>query len=230
MRVHITTILMVALGFTLGCDALSEEPAAEQAANSVAKVKQASEEKEAQPGVASAAETNKAAEIAASPEQQAATTKAVTAYATCAGECLRETGTKATDRATCQLTCKQALETTLARNPLQKAALATLAKIDSEHDTCVGECKSEKSADDRATCMLTCTSEVSERAKSMPLSLDAPKDAADPCAVACDAKLEMCSDKCKADKSLSRDNRATCNLHCREEANSCAKACELKSE
>jgi len=163
-------------------------------------------------------------------EDRASASGGLQAYATCAAPCYTESQTKKTDRATCKLNCKQELDTKLSKNPLHKGALAAVSEIDRHFDTCGSECKTEKSADDKATCMLTCTAEVGEKAQTMKLSTKPAAESPAPCAVACNARLEMCSGTCKKDSTLSKDNRATCNLECRNASASCLEACADKPE
>ncbi len=161
-------------------------------------------------------------------DQRAKATAAVTTYATCASSCFTASEVTQTDRATCQLNCKQVLETELSKNPLQKSALAIVPKIDGELDACVAECAPNRSADDRATCMLTCTLAASERSKGTKLDPNAAPPKEDTCKTTCAARLEMCTDNCKKDKTLSTDDRATCNLQCTNTQSTCLEDCALK--
>lgn len=159
-------------------------------------------------------------------EQQAQAVASVYEYANCAGSCLTSGEHKApTNHATCRLNCKQALDTSLAKQAMRLPALAAVPELNKQLDGCTQECKAETSADNRATCMLTCTNKIREEARSLKLEPDAVPPKQDSCGSKCSARLELCTDKCTSDRKQSADDRATCNLMCKTEETTCRETC-----
>ncbi|MGB1275159.1 MAG: hypothetical protein ACPG77_05360 [Nannocystaceae bacterium] len=155
-------------------------------------------------------------------EQQAQAVASVYEYANCAGSCFTSGEHKApTNHATCRLNCKQALDTSLAKQAMRLPALAAVPELNKQLDGC----KAETSADNRATCMLTCTNKIREEARSLKLEPDAVPPKQDSCGSKCSARLELCTDKCTSDRKQSADDRATCNLMCKTEETTCRETC-----
>ncbi len=194
-----------------GCDIIAASQAAEA-------------QQQKPPELLDTSQKTTSTDVLPSPQEVARAQRAVYRYATCGSSCFTS-DISDTNRATCTLNCRQTLAARLARSELQTAAMAEVSDITHRLQTCDDNCADVDSPDNRATCVLTCTSLVSEEYRQPEFDLNAEPDPVYTCDSACDARLSACQSECDAKEYLSLDNLATCKLVCENTESACIREC-----